>query len=121
MLRLKRLPPWLQFLLFPPLSGLLLTEAPAVPGPEIVFTDVTVRAGLDFIETIGDDEMSNIVEATGVGCGFLDYDGDGLLDIYLVNGCWKQGVSDPAIDPAKRAKFAAATDRLYRNRGDGTF
>ncbi|MBN2561281.1 MAG: CRTAC1 family protein [Phycisphaerae bacterium] len=89
--------------------------------PPVRFTDVTRAAGIDFVETIGDDEMSNIVEATGVGCGFLDFDGDGWMDIYFVNGCWKQGLSDPKIEPEERRKLATATDRLYRNRGDGTF
>ncbi len=87
----------------------------------IVFTDVTTRAGIDSIETIGDDEMTNIVESAGAGCGFLDYDNDGWLDIYLVSGYWQKGLSDPKLDPQKRAKLASATDRLYRNRGDGTF
>ncbi|MFH0983152.1 MAG: VCBS repeat-containing protein, partial [Planctomycetota bacterium] len=95
-------------------------DEPVVDAP-VVFTDVTLAAGIDFVETIGDDEMTNIVEATGAGCGFLDYDGDGWMDIYLVNGCWMKDLSDPGLDPVRREKLAAATDRLYRNRGDGTF
>ncbi|MCK4343075.1 MAG: CRTAC1 family protein [Phycisphaerae bacterium] len=87
----------------------------------IVFTDVTASAGIDFVETIGDDEMTNIVESTGVGCGFVDFDNDGRLDIYLVSGCWIQGVSDLERDPRRRDTPLAASDRLYRNRGDGTF
>ena len=86
-----------------------------------MFTDVTAAAGIGFVETIGDDRMTNIVESTGAGCGFVDYDGDGWLDIYLVSGCWTQGLSDPRLDPKRRDRLAAATDRLYRNRGDGTF
>lgn len=89
--------------------------------PVVVFTDITATAGIDFVQTIGDRNMTNIVEATGVGCGFVDYDGDGWMDIYLVNGCWIEGISDPNLDPAMRRKLAAATDRLYRNRADGTF
>lgn len=89
--------------------------------PVILFSDVTLRAGIDFVQTIGDDEMSNIVESAGVGCGFLDYDGDGWLDIYLVNGHWREGLSDPNLDPALRNTLTSATDRLFRNRGDGTF
>jgi len=89
--------------------------------PPVLFTDVTVAARVDFVETLGDREMSNIVEATGVGCGFVDYDGDGWMDIYLVSGCWLKGLSDPKVDSQERAKLALATDRLYRNRGDGTF
>ncbi|UCC31191.1 MAG: CRTAC1 family protein [Phycisphaerales bacterium] len=97
----------------------LATEPQA--DPPVLFTDVTVAARIDFVETLGDREMSNIVEATGVGCGFVDYDGDGWMDIYLVNGCWLKGLSDPKVDSQERAKLALATDRLYRNRGDGTF
>lgn len=97
------------------------TSNQAAAGPPVVFTDVTLSAGIDFVETIGDADMTNIVESAGVGCGFIDYDGDGLMDLYLVNGCWLEGLSDPQLDPPERAKLAAATDRLYRNRGDGTF
>ena len=109
-------------------NAVLLAVLPAAssaleprPAPPVVFNDVAISAGLHFTETIGDLEMSNIVEATGVGCGFLDYDGDGWMDVYFVSGCWKPGISDPRIDPQVRAKFTSATDRLYRNRGDGTF
>ena len=114
--------------------GLIATAAALVASHEVashgdeqpvdlpvVFTDVTATAGIDFIETIGDEKMSNIVEATGVGCGFVDFDGDGWMDIYLVNGCWLEGLSDPRLEPDERKKLALATDRLYRNRGDGTF
>ena len=102
-----------------------LSAGPGFADPQanapVLFTDVTTQAGIDFVETIGDDDMTNIVESAGVGCGFLDYDGDGWLDIYLVNGCWMKGLSDPKLNPQEREKLAAATDRLYRNRGDGTF
>jgi len=87
----------------------------------LLFTDVTAEAGIDFVETIGDDLMSNIVESAGVGCGFLDFDNDGWMDIYLISGCWRDSLSDSEIDPDERERLSQATDRLYRNRGDGTF
>ncbi len=90
---------------------------PLSGDPPVLFTDVTTEVGIDFVETIGDDRMTNIVESTGVGCGFLDYDGDGWMDIYLVSGCWKAGISDPDLDPKTRDKLVRATDRLYRNLG----
>jgi hypothetical protein len=62
-------------------------------------------------------KMSNIVEATGSGVAFLDYDGDGNLDVYFVNGCYLEGVSDPA----SALKGARPRNRLFRGRGDGTF
>ena len=86
---------------------------PALP----TFTDVTTAAGISFQHGFGDHELSNIVEGTGPGCAFLDYDGDGLLDIYLLNGCWMRSVSDNQGRDL-RGKLANA---LYRNRGDGTF
>ncbi len=89
--------------------------------PAITFTDITQSAGIDFVQTIGDHKMTNIVESAGVGCAFVDYDGDGWLDVFLVNGYWTKELSDPELDPTERAKLAAATDRLYRNRGDGRF
>ena len=92
---------------------LAMNERPAV-GAEgqsparVRFTDVTKAAGIDFIETIGDDEMSNIIESAGVGCAFLDYDNDGWMDIYFVNGCWLAGISDPELDAKKRETLAGA-------------
>lgn len=90
-------------------------------NPPVRFTDATAHAGIDFVQTIGDTEMTNIVESAGVGCAFLDYDGDGWMDIYFVNGHWLAGLSDPQLDADQRSALAAATDHLYRNRGDGTF
>ena len=87
--------------------------------PDLKLSDVTPGSGIQFVHTIGDDKMTNIVESTGVGCALLDYDGDGWLDIYLVNGVHLPGVSDPSV--AGAADLARATDRLYRNRGDWTF
>ncbi len=82
-----------------------------------VFTDVTRQSGIHFDHTMGDDEISSILEATGSGCAFLDYDGDGLMDIYVVNGKYLEGISDPD----SRFKGVRTTSHLFRNKGDGTF
>jgi len=100
---------------------LLLCFGAPVAASEILFTDVTEAAGVDFVHTIGDKEMSNIVESAGVGCALVDYDGDGWLDIYLVSGCWREDLSHGDLAPQQRQRYAEATDRLYRNNGDGTF
>ncbi len=96
-------------------------QTPEKTAAPVLFTDITAKAGIDFVQTIGDDHMTNIVESAGVGCGFLDYDNDGWIDIYLVNGCWVKGLSNDKLEPEKIKRLSAATDKLYRNRGDGTF
>lgn len=79
--------------------------------------DITAKAGITFAHSIGDDELSNIVESTGAGCAFIDYDGDGDLDIYLVNGRYLTGISS-----AKgRGLAGKLTNALYRNDGSGSF
>ena len=55
-------------------------------GP-VVFEDITAKAGLSgWIHKMGVPEKKFIVEANGSGVCLVDYDNDGWLDIYLVNG-----------------------------------
>jgi hypothetical protein len=86
---------------------------PAIP----VFTDVTEEAGIRFKHSFGDHDLSNIVEGTGAGGMFFDYDGDLDLDIYLVNGTWLKNVNDNR----GRDLQGKLSNALYRNNGDGTF
>lgn len=81
------------------------------------FTDITEASGIRFRHSLGDFELSNIAEATGPGSAWLDFDGDGFLDIYFVNGRWHPDISDNR-GRSLRGKLRNA---LYRNNGDGTF
>jgi len=81
------------------------------------FHDVTEEAGIQFKHSYGDYRLSNIVEGTGAGVCCFDYDGDGYLDLYFLNGAWTEGVSDTRGRELRGKLFNA----LYRNRGDGTF
>jgi enediyne biosynthesis protein E4 len=74
------------------------------------FVDVASAAGLQVPLTYGDvDSHKYILEATGCGCAFVDYDNDGWMDIFLLSGTRLSG------NPA------GATNRLYKNNRDGTF
>jgi hypothetical protein len=83
---------------------------------KVVFTDVTVKSGIDFLYTIGDYSYKNIIESSGSGVTIFDYNNDKLMDIYLMNGTWLEGISD---EDGKI--FKNSTDKLYRNNGNGTF
>ena len=74
------------------------------------FTDVGAQAGLTAPFIYGDpDRKTYILETTGAGAAFLDFDNDGWLDIFLLSGT--------QLDANPRE----ATNRLYRNNHDGTF
>lgn len=88
---------------------------PITPGAKDRFEDVTQAAGLRFVHQLCDDHISNILESNGAGGAILDADGDGWMDIFLVNSGPLDGVTKHA--PGTRRE----PNRLYRNRGDGTF
>ena len=76
----------------------------------IQFTDITKSSGITF-EHVSSPEKRYIVESMSGGVALLDYDNDGLLDIYFVNSL--------TVDLVKsNGKTKSA---LYRNNGDGTF
>jgi hypothetical protein len=81
-------------------------------GP-IVFEDVAGKAGLaHWRNTTGTPQKKLILEAKGSGVCLLDFDGDGWLDIYLVNG---------STFDALQGKAAPPHAALFRNNHDGTF
>ena len=80
------------------------------------FTDVTRESGIDFLYNFGDESYENILESSGSGVTVFDYNNDGLMDIYLLNGTYLPGISDE-----NGKKFEGTTNALYKNNGDGTF
>jgi len=79
------------------------------------FQEIGQEIGLDFVHSIGADNMKNIVESVGGGAAFIDYDQDGYIDIYMTSGTWIEGFSK-SEKPGKMSE-----NRLYHNRQDGTF
>jgi len=99
---------------------LVLSQACAPSGPqesatrvqvvEPVFVDVTIEAGLDyaFDRALGGGHF--MPDSLAGGCAFLDYDGDGDLDVYVVMGVFQDG-----------AVQSDGTNRLFRQESDGRF
>ncbi len=80
------------------------------------FTDVALESGLDFLYNFGDESYENILESSGSGVTVFDYNNDGFMDIYMLNGTYLPGISDE-----RGKKFAGSTNAFYMNQGDGTF
>jgi hypothetical protein len=83
---------------------------PLGPSP-VAFTDVALPAGITFVHDNAASPEKYLIETMGAGCAWIDYDQDGLLDLYLVNG------AATALYTPKRPLRSA----LYRNNRDGTF
>ena len=93
----------------------LTREAPRVlsapPEPPFRFVDVAAKAGLTRVLLSGRPDKDHLLDSSGGGVAFLDYDKDGRLDVYLVNG-WR--LQDGRV--VERGRNA-----LYRGLADGTF
>src|SRR5689334_19718229 len=88
--------------------------AAAFQDPSIAFsfTNVAREAGLNAALVFGGKASNKyLLETTGTGVAFIDFDNDGRLDLFYVNGTTLDGF------PADKAP----TNHLYRNKGDGTF
>ncbi|MBK7133968.1 MAG: CRTAC1 family protein [Bacteroidales bacterium] len=82
---------------------------------EDYFQEIGVQIGLDFVHSTGSEHLDNIIESSGGGASFLDFDNDGYIDLYLCSGTYVEGFTKgekPEVLP---------TNHLYHNRGDGTF
>jgi len=92
------------------MAGALDPQDPKALG--FAFQEVAREAGLLAVTTFGGRERNKyLLETTGSGVAFLDYDGDGWLDVFLVNGTTLEGFP----------KGQEPRSHLYRNRGDGSF
>ena len=94
------------------LSALVLGAGGGPTEPSLpTFTDITASAGIHFKHINGSPEKNYIFEAKGGGVCLLDYDNDGWLDIYFVNGNTLEDVQRGVNHPSA----------LYRANGDGTY
>ncbi len=83
----------------------------AAPGDSDQFTDIRKAAGITFVQDSTQSDEKYYLETMGTGVGWIDYDQDGLLDLYFVQSAATSAYKPPA--PLRSA--------LYHNNGDGTF
>ncbi len=98
-----------------PEAGTSPARSAETPAVSPIFEDVTQKAGLDFLHQLANGQLDNIMKSDGAGGTVLDFDGDGLMDLYLVNSGPVPVLSEA---PAGTPRLPNA---LFRNRGDGTF
>ena len=90
-----------------------VTEDNFVDSGQMIFRDIAKEAGLSgWKHTMGAPDKGLICDVNGSGVGLIDYDNDGWLDIYLVNGS-----NFGALDGKQEPPHAA----LFHNNHDGTF
>ncbi len=100
-----------------PLLGLLtcmVAASSARAQTQPTFKDVTRDSHLWFTHTFGAEKLENILMTTGSGCALFDYDKDGWLDAFMVNGTTLDSEGRPIPK-------GAAHHALFHNKGDGTF
>src|SRR5437867_10320319 len=107
--------PWLRL---PRLALLLCAalstakQAPSQVPPKTIparFTDITSASGVHFQHIASHTSMKYLIETMAPGVALFDYDNDGLLDIYVVNGA-------PLADPTAKRTIPQKTDERYWNR-----
>lgn len=90
-----------------------ITAGGFVDSGPVVFQNIAEKAGLSkWAHVMGTPEKQFIIETVGSGVALLDYDNDGWLDIYLVNG---------STYDAENGKATSPHAALFHNNHDGTF
>ena len=95
------------------------TPTAASSGPPGKFVDITARSGVNFQYQASHTSKKYLPETMGAGVALFDYDNDGRLDIFFVNGA-------PLSDPTPKGTIPQKTgpkywNRLYHQKADGTF
>lgn len=97
----------------PVLAMLLCAVAMLVAVDPAPFVDDSATSGLTSVIVSGGAKKNYVLEVNGSGACWLDYDGDGWMDLYLVNGATLAHLQGRAP--------RTSTNRLYRNTHDGRF
>jgi hypothetical protein len=89
------------------------------PASTIRFEDASDKAGINFTHSFGSRQLGSLLEGTGAGCVWFDYNNDGLPDLYVVNGRPLDDSMHPY--PLKEKPATPPHNHLYRNDGNGHF
>ena len=100
------------------------TPAPISPplaakAPRIQFEDATAKSGISYVHSFGSAQLGSLLEGTGAGCVWFDYNNDGLPDLYVMNGRPLDDSMHPY--PLKDKPDPLPHNHLYRNDGNGHF
>jgi enediyne biosynthesis protein E4 len=94
-------------------------QSPASSKSAIRFEDASAQAGINFTHSFGSAKLGSLLEGTGAGCVWFDYNNDGLPDLYVVNGRPLEDAMHPY--PLKDKPVPPPHNHLYRNDGNGRF
>jgi len=93
--------------------------APQVAQSTIKFEDATDGSGINFTHSFGSRQLGSLLEGTGAGCLWFDYNNSGLPSLYVVNGRPLDDAMHPY--PLKEKPATPPHNHLYRNDGKGHF
>jgi hypothetical protein len=94
--------------------------APLAPRPSSIrFEDASSKAGINFTHSFGSRQLGSLLEGTGAGCVWLDYNNSGRQSLYVANGRPLDDSMHPF--PLKDKPNPLPHNHLYRNDGNGHF
>jgi hypothetical protein len=112
----------MKFHILLPLPALCLAPCAlwaADPAGQIRFDDVTAASGIHFTHSFGSEKLGSLLESTGAGCAWLDYNNDGKPDLFVSSGRPLEKGMHPY--PLRKAPETPPHNHLYRNDGNGKF
>jgi hypothetical protein len=101
------------------IAVLLLAGARGEAPAPIRFEEVSAAARLGFTHTFGAEKLGSLVESTGAGAVWFDYNNDGRMDLYVVSGKPLGEGMHPY--PLRKPPAVAPHNHLFRNDGEGRF
>ena len=99
--------------------GLLALAAQQTSNGPIRFEEVSAQAGVQFTHSFGAEKLGSLLESSGGGAVWFDYNNDGLVDLFVVSGKPLEKGMHPY--PLRKPPATPPHNHLYRNDGNGRF